>query len=50
MPLQEHLYCGRPIQNDQLEQRIYIKFCVKLEHSSTETIQKIQKDAAIGNQ
>ena len=26
------------------EQRIYIKFCVKLEHSSTEAIQMIQKE------
>ena len=29
--------------NEQVEQRICIKFCVKLEHSSEETIQMIQK-------
>ena len=30
-----------------VEQRIYIKFCIKLEHSSTETNQMIQKATAI---
>ena len=29
--------------NEQVEQRIRIKFCVRLENSSTETIQMIQK-------
>ena len=45
MPLSEHVYCvaltfklTKPV-----EQQICIKFCVKLEHSSTETIQMIQK-------
>ena len=33
----------------ELEQWICIKFCVKLEHSSTETIQMIQKATAMGN-
>ena len=41
--------CGHLIQNDWVELRICIKFCVKLEHSSVETIQMIQKAAAIGN-
>ena len=31
------------------EQWICIKFCIKLEHSSTETVQMIQKAAAMGN-
>ena len=34
---------------EQVEQRICIRFCVRLEHSSTETIQMIQKAAAVGN-
>ena len=33
----------------QVKQWICIKFCVKLEHSSAETIQMIQKAAAMGN-
>ena len=32
-----------------LEQQICIKFCIKLEHSSMETIQMIQKAKAMGN-
>ena len=32
-----------------VEQRICIKFCIKLEHSFKETIQMIQKAAAVGN-
>ena len=32
-----------------VEQWICIKFCVKLEHSSSETIQMIEKAAAMGN-
>ena len=35
-------------QND-IEQWIFIKFCMKLEHSSAETIKMIQKAAAVGN-
>ena len=31
-----------------VEQWICIKFCIKLEHSSTETIRMIQKTAAVG--
>ena len=34
---------------EQVEQRICIKFCVKLEHSCVETIWKIQKAVAMGN-
>ena len=34
---------------EQVEQQIYIKFCIKLEHSSVETIGMIQKAAAMGN-
>ena len=33
----------------QVEQRICLKFCVKLEHSCLETIQMIPKAKAIGN-
>ena len=39
--------CGCLIQNELVEQWVYIKFCVKLEHSSAETIQMIQKAAAM---
>ena len=41
--------CGRHIQNNWVEQRICIKFFIKFEHSSRETIQMIQKSAAMGN-
>ena len=34
---------------EQVEQGICITFCVRLEHSSTETIRMIQKAAAMGN-
>ena len=34
---------------EQGEQRICIKFCIKLEHSSRETIRMIQKAATMGN-
>ena len=34
---------------EQIEQQIWTKFCVKLEHSSMETIQMIQKATAMGN-
>ena len=34
---------------DKVEQWICIQFCVKLEHSSTETVQIIQKAVAVGN-
>ena len=41
--------CGCRIQNDWVEQRICIKFCVKLEHSFTDIFQMIQKAATMGN-
>ena len=34
---------------ERVEQRICIKFCVKLKHSSTETIWMMQKATAMGN-
>ena len=51
MPLSEYVYyvaiaCKT---TERTEQQIYIKFCIKLEHSSTETIQMIQKTAAMGD-
>ena len=51
MPLSEHGYCMAVTlkMTEQVEQRIFIKFCIKLEHSSTETIRMIQKAAASGN-
>ena len=41
--------CGHHIQNDWVEQLICIKFVIKLEHSSTETVRMIQKATAVGN-
>ena len=45
MPLSEHVYCvANHNQNtERVEQCICIKCCVKLDHSSAETIQMIQK-------
>ena len=40
--------CGYCIQNDWVSSES-AKFCVKLEHSSVETIQMIQKATAMGN-
>ena len=37
------------IQNEWVEQQIYIKFCIKLEHSSAETVWMTQKATAMGN-
>ena len=50
MLLSEHVYCvAVPFKmTEWAEQWICIKFCVKLEHSSTKTIQMIQKAAAMG--
>ena len=42
MSLSEHVYCVA-IAFKMTEQRICIKFCIKLEHSSTETIWMIRK-------
>ena len=41
--------CGRHIQNEQVEQRICIEFCIKLEHCSVEAIQMIQKATVMDN-
>ena len=49
MPLSEHVYCVALKMTEQVKQRICIKFCIKLEHCSTETIWMIHKDIAMGN-
>ena len=51
MPLSEHVYCVAITikMTEQVQQWIYIRFCIKLEHSSTETIPMIQKATAMGN-
>ena len=51
MPLSERVYCVAVTfkMTEQVEQRVGTKFCVKLEHSSEETIQMTQKAAAMGN-
>ena len=51
MLLSEHVYCVTVAfkMTARVEQRICIKLCIKLEHSSVETIQMIQKSAAMGN-
>ena len=50
-PLSEHVSCVVVTfkMTEWVEWWICIKFCVKLEHSSTETIWMIQKAAAMGN-
>ena len=51
MPLSEHAYCVAITfkMTEQIEPWIYIKLCIKLGHSSGETIQMIQKATAMGN-
>ena len=51
MLLSEGVYCVVVTfkMTEWVEQGICIKFCIKLEHSSTETIWMIQKAAAMGN-
>ena len=51
MPLSEHVYCVAIAfkMNEQVEQQICITVCVKLEHSSPETMWMIQKATATGN-
>ena len=51
MLFSEHVYCVAVAfkMAEQVEQQICIKFCVKLEHSSVETIWMIQKVGATGD-
>ena len=51
MLLSEHVYCVDIIfkMTEWIEQWICIKFSIKLEHSSMETTQMIQKAAAMGS-
>ena len=51
MQLSEHVHCVAVAfkMTEQVERRLCIKFCAKLEHSSTEAIWMIQKAAAMGN-
>ena len=51
MPSSEHVYCVAVTfkMTEQVQQWTCIKFCVKLEHSSIETIWMIQKAIAIGH-
>ena len=50
-PLSGHVYCVAVAfkLTEWVEQRIHVKFYIKLEHSSTETIRMIQKATAMGN-
>ena len=50
-PLSEHVYCVAVEfkMTEWVEQRICIRFCIKLERSSAETIWMTQKAAAMGN-
>ena len=47
----EHVSCVDMASKmtEWIEQEMYINFCVKLEHSSVETIGMIQKASAMGN-
>ena len=51
MPLSELVYCVAVAfkMTERVEQWIYIKFCVKLERSSTEIIWMIKEATAMGN-
>ena len=51
IPVKEHAYCVTETfkMTEWVEQQICIWFCVKLEHSSVESIEMIQKATAIGN-
>ena len=51
MQLSEHVYCVDVAfkMTEWAEQWICIQFCIKVQHSSRETIQMIQKDTAMGN-
>ena len=49
--MSEPVYCVAVAftMTERVEQQICIKFYIKLEHSSVETIWMIQKDTAVGN-
>ena len=49
--MSEHVYCVAVTfkMTEKVKQRISIKLCIKLEHSSVETIWMIQKAEAMGN-
>ena len=51
MQSSEYVYCVAVAftMTERVEQWICIIFCIKLEHSSVETVQMIQKAAALGN-
>ena len=51
MPLSQHVYCVTITfkLTEPAEQWLCIRFCIKLERSSMETIGMIQKAAAVGN-
>ena len=50
-PLSEHMYCMSITfkMTEQVEQQICIKFCIKLEHSSIQTVRMIEKATAMGS-
>ena len=49
--MSEHIYCVAIAfkMTECVEQKVSIRFLIKLEHSSTETIQMILKATAMGN-
>ena len=51
MPLSERVHCVATAfeMTERVEQWIWIIFCIKLEHSSVETVQMIQKASAMAN-
>ena len=51
MPLSEHVYCVAVTfkMTERVEQHICIKFFIKLEHSSVETVQMSQKATGMGS-
>ena len=51
MTLSEHVYCEAVTfkMTEWVDQRICIRFCIKLEHCSMDTIWIIQKATAMGN-
>ena len=50
MPMSEHVYCVAVTfkMTEQVEQEICIKFFIKLEHFSAETIRMILEATAMG--